>query len=320
MTSMARLLVLLLLLIACDVSAVVAQTPDPGLLARAEAGDAEALENVAYAFVEAGDVASARAWAQRAAEAGRPEAMNLYAAILRQGDPPNEVEADLWEGRAIAAGSAAATLNRGLRLILSDSSDAAWARGFEFISRAQGDQVATMIDFASTEYERSPLATDARVRQLTALAAERGAAAAQWRFAMMLREGRGGPIDLAGAYTWARRSGENGELNGMISTAVMLATGEGVAENDVAARSWYYQATERGSAHALRALGGMFITGEGGAVDEAHGLAYLMLAASGGDEVAIRFLEASRSRFSDEVQRMAVQIRDAWLATHSAPR
>lgn len=315
------MLVFLLALVAAPFAWAQDEAPTAELIARAEAGDGEAMETLALAYMNTDAPAELRRWARAAAEAGRPEGMNLYAAVLRLGgdQPADEAEADRWELRAIEAGSEAAALNRGQRLILSDHSDAAWAEGFGLMQRFRHESAPRLLLEAAQRYEAIPGATRPRVRELMRVAAERGEPEAQWRYAIMQIDGDGGPVNLAQAYVWTRRSAEAGYFNGQISTAVMLAIGQGVAENDAEARFWYQLAAEQGSKHALASLGGMLLRGEGGEADEARGWAYLMLAAEAGETRARTFVDAGRAQIPDDVHRTAQSLRAAWLARYGAP-
>jgi TPR repeat protein len=290
-----------------------AQTPDPAMVARAEAGDDDAALETAMDYLQAQDIANAERFARMSAGAGNADAMNLMAILLQETNP--EASRD-WEDRAIAGGAQAPVLNRGMRTIITDPSEAGWNTGFAMLQSVDRAFAAPILDEMASDYERRPGATPERIFQLTKLAAEAGAHPAQWRYAMMLREGRGGPQDVPGAYQWARRAGEGGYIDGMISTAVMLATAEGVTEDDVEARAWYQLAADRGSAHALRGLGFMHLHGEGGPQDVARGWAYITIAAERGDGVAQRYAPQLSSQIPDDLKREAELIRAEWLAAH----
>jgi TPR repeat protein len=292
-----------------------AQAPDPALVARAEAGDPGAALDAAIAFLDAQDRATAERFALMSAEAGNAEAMNLMSGLLRETDP---VAARQWEDRAVAAGSEGAKITRGARAILTASSEADWNSGFALVQSVDQTSAAPILDSVASAYERVFGATPERIFQLTRLAAEAGAHPAQWRYAMLLREGRGAPLDLPAAYHWAHRSAEGGYIDGMISTAVMLATAEGVEENDVEAREWYLRAADRGSAHALRGLGFMHLNGEGGAQDVPRGWAYISIAAERGDETAQRYAPQLEPQIPDDLKREAELIRASWLTAHPA--
>jgi TPR repeat protein len=317
-----RTLILALTLIFAPLDVAFAQLPQTReeLTALAEAGNTDAMFELGIMLLSE-DEAAGREWTRRAAEAGNVEAMNGYAVILRNSEnEADRAESGRWEERAFTAGSQGARLNRGGRLIYEDGSDAAWTQGFELISSFEhvnaGDTIANMaLDYSGTRH-----ATPTRVRELLRLSAERGSALGQWHYAMMLRQGQGGPADVPQAYEWVRRSGEGGFIDGMISTAVMLAMGEGVTQNDAEARVWYQRAVELSSAHALRGLGFMLITGEGGAVDEARGWAYMLLAAEGGDQTAVDVMNEYGRSLPAQTMQAASAIRTEWLATHAPPR
>lgn len=139
---------------------------------------------------------------------------------------------------------------------------------------------------------------------------------AQWRLAMMLREGVGVRKDHAQAYAWVVRASDGGNADAMISRAVMLATGEGVAADPVAARRWYEAASlvpGSNHAHALRGLGGMLAFGQGGPVDLPRALAYLAIAKVRGDRAADTLLNAIRPRITDAMRTEADAIMRKWL-------
>lgn len=307
----------LLLLFAPIAAARAEQEPTrEELTTRAEAGDAAAMHELAVLLIEQ-DIEGARLWARRAAETGDAEAMNTYAVLIRE---DNTAEADRWEARAFEAGSQGAILNRGVRMIYADGGETAWTEGFALIERFDRPQGGDTLLNIADDYAQTQHATPARVRALLRRSAELGSAEGQWQYAMMLRQGQGGPADVPQAYEWVRRSGEGGFIDGMISTAVMLAMGEGVTQNDAEARVWYERAAELSSAHALRGLGFMLITGEGGAVDEARGWAYMVLAAEGGDQTAMDVMNEYGRSLPAQTMQAASAIRTEWLATHAPPR
>ncbi|WGM37335.1 tetratricopeptide repeat protein [Caulobacter sp. NIBR1757] len=151
-------------------------------------------------------------------------------------------------------------------------------------------------------------------------AAELGDERAQWYYGMALLNGDGVRMDAPEAWTWVRKSGEGGYIEGQISTAVMLAVGQGVREDDAQARDWYRKAAERGSAHALRGLGLMMMTGEGGPVDAVTGQAYAEMAREGGDKNAGVLLEQMGKDLSVEDRRKAEEIKIAWKRKYGDPR
>lgn len=310
------LLIFLLALLVAPLAA--AQQPDAALIARAEAGDGDAMDELAIAYLDANDVAQALRWARASAEAGRPEGMNNYAAVLRLND--EEAEAERWERAAEAAGSTGAALNRAMRLILTDPNGPGWAEGFAVLESVEHPGIDGAILQIALNYAQTPGADAARGRQLFGLAGERGSAEAQWNLAMMLINGVGGPVDLPQAYGLTRRAGEAGFVNGQISTAVMLAIGQGVAEDDVEARRWYQRAAEQRSAAALASLGGMLMNGEGGSVNAPLGWAYITLAADAGDPRGRAIQNFFNAQVSETDRRLAEQLRAAWIVQHGAPQ
>jgi uncharacterized protein len=316
---MRALLSALFLFCATPAFAQEAPTPTPELIARAEAGDADAAEELGFAYIGQNNLTEAIRWTRRAARAGRPEAMGNLSAYLR--DSGQEREADRWERRALEAGSNAARFNMAARTLRDrGATEQQWSRALEALEAADHAETAAVIDSLSQDYDSAEFALPARRRALTQLAADRGAPAAQWRLAMMLREGFGGVRDVPLAYQWARRAAEAGELNSMLSTGVMLAVGEGVARDPYAAAEWYQRAIDtHKSAHALRSLGGMYLSGELEA-NHARGFAYLMLACRAGDLMAQQLLNRFASLATQETLQAAAEIRDAWMRENGQAR
>lgn len=285
------------------------------LIARAEAGDLEAAESLGALYAGESDFTAGIRWSRRAAEGGRPEAMANLAVYLRLEGRVRD--ADRWERRALAAGSDGARFNIASRTLATPGASAnEWSRAIALLTDAQHPQTPSVIDQLSMRYDEEPFATPERRRQLTSIAADQGAPAAQWRLAMMLRAGFGGERNIEEAYAWVSRSADSGELAGIVSKAVMLASGEGVTRDLAAAAIWYQRAVdEHKSAHALRSLGAMYLSGELPA-DYPRGFAYLMIAHDAGDPLAQRIAQIFASQATPEILTTAAAIRDAWLSEH----
>jgi uncharacterized protein len=269
------------------------------LRARAEAGDAEAQNDLGGRLAEAADgrqgsdpqLVEVREWFRRSSAGGSAEGMNSYASMLLLGigGPPDEAEGRRLRERAAELGSV------GARITLSD----------RYLEGAEG-------------YPRDP----ARALELMRAAAEsssRTANFAQWRTGMMYLNGMGTTADPQEAFRWVARASNNGEINAMISRAVMLATGQGVAENDVEARSWYERAATSGRigfAHGLRGLGYMLLTGEGGSADLPRGIAYLRIAAAANEQNARQLLTQWNDRITPEINDRAREISNRWVEEH----
>ncbi|MGE3397507.1 MAG: tetratricopeptide repeat protein [Sphingomonas sp.] len=274
--------------------------PEPSIAevrARADAGDAEAQNDLAGRLAEASDgrpvgdaqLVEAREWYRRASDGGSVEGMNNYATtlLLGIGGPRNEAEGRRLRELAAERGSQAARMSLAER----------------YLGGAEG-------------YPNNPS------RAFELMAAESSspiASYAQWRLGMMHLSGTGTVRNSEEAFRWVVRAADGGEVRAMVSRAVMLATGDGVPEDDVQARRWYERAATSNTvhfAHAMRGLGAMLVTGEGGPADLPRGIAYLRIAQAGNDQNATRLLTQWNDRITPEVNRQAVEIADRWMGEH----
>lgn len=204
-------------------------------------------------------------WVERAragAAQGEPQSMDLLALALWAGiegaerDRPRALQ--LWE-RASEAGIAAAKHRLGLAL--SDPS--------------------------------SPRQDPARSRRLFGEAIAAGYDLSLHALAVLLRTGRGGPVDLAGAAKLERRAAvEGNDPDGMAGYGMQLLRGRGVPRDVAEAERWLRKASERGHDTATRELAlillrrgdsqaGLQLLEQRAAVDDGHACALLAAALRG---------------------------------------
>jgi uncharacterized protein len=234
----------------------------------------------------------ARTWAKSAADSGNAEALNAYGAMVRMG-----VGGQKDEDAGLAIIRQAAELgSEGANLTLADE----YLESDSDVRRSIGLQY----NLAAAQ---SPLPSP------------NNHCYAQWKLGMNILNGRGTDANSQHAYTWVKRSADNGCAVGMISQAVMLATGDGVDEDDRLARALYEKAALTGDVntpHALRGLGAMLLTGEGGPVDLVRGFAYLMLAGAAGDEIAGSVLDEFSDQFTDDIRDRSLAYAEQWASEH----
>ncbi len=64
-------------------------------------------------------------------------------------------------------------------------------------------------------------------------------------YALMLKRGQGGPVDLVGARKWFQEATIRGYAPAMYHYAVLLYDGQGGAVDLVGARKWYLEAAQK---------------------------------------------------------------------------
>ena len=83
-------------------------------------------------------------------------------------------------------------------------------------------------------------------------AAESGHAEAMFCYGGMLFKGAGGnQPNLPQAFAWFKKSAENGDVSGMLTTGVLYLNGQGVMQNRQEAFRWLLQAAEQGNDDAM---------------------------------------------------------------------
>ncbi|RZJ30116.1 MAG: sel1 repeat family protein [Brevundimonas sp.] len=324
--------------------------------------DAASPLDSAYDLISTDPVA-AYAALQLLSDAGDAEAKNAVAVMLEsglEGTPADPERALVLLREAAEAGSDAARLNLGSRLLLNDQSDddaeavaalvqitngdlvkrVGWPLGRAYLfgqgverDLARGSRL--MMDAVEVDPENIDAQfllarayqngwgiprDDTAAYRHFRVAADGGDERAQWQVGMILLNGDGVAANPGLARRYVTASAESGYMEGMISMAVMYAVGEGGPVDGVKARYWYRRAAEAGSAHALRGLGGMLMVGEGGPQDRVTGAAYLDLAAKAGDSPAARM----QGVFAAEIRalnRAEVEAaKSRWLGEHGQVR
>jgi TPR repeat protein len=309
------------------------------------------------------DAVAAYAQLQVLSDAGDAEAKNLMAAMLEnglEGVPANPDLALVLMREAAEAGSDAARVNLGARLLLNDRIDddaeavgilgqisdddlrkrAAWPLGRAYLFGQGVEQdLARGSRLMREAVEADPANIDAQfllgrayqsgwgIPQDSAaayrhfgVAADGGDARAQWQVGMILLKGDGVAANPPLARRYVTASAEAGYVEGMISMAVMYAVGEGGPVDGVKARYWYRKAAGSGSAHALRGLGGMLMTGEGGPRDRVTGAAYIDLAAKAGDSLATRMQAVFAGEIAALNRAEVEAAKVRWLSDHGPVR
>ncbi len=131
-------------------------------------------------------------------------------------------------------------------------------------------------------------------------AAEKGDAAAQFRYAEMLRTGNGVATNLAEAVVWTRKAAESGCVDAQFRYGEMLRDGRGVAKNMKEAAKWTRKAADAGYARAQCQMGLFYMNGLGVDRDEDKAVEWLEKAAKQNHAQAQYNLGIYHARFSDK--------------------
>ncbi|WP_306131404.1 tetratricopeptide repeat protein [Roseivivax marinus] len=269
----------------------------PGAGTAQEAGGPEAASNALpeMAEIEAayarGDYAVVREMLSQLAPAtGDPQAQYRYGRALIEGigGPVEPASGVMWLGRAADAHhAAAATLLA--RVYLSDLDgvprDPAAARDLLAIAAPRGDAAAqTLLGYmlrSGTGGEADPKAAFGWFLA----AAEQGEPDAMLALARAYARGEGTEADSGTAETWLRRAAEDGQIEAQVRLAQALT--ERGPESASEAVTWFRSAAEAGNPLGARGLGTAYLTGTGVAANPDAAEEWLTRAAEAGDAGAM---------------------------------
>ena len=140
--------------------------------------------------------------------------------------------------------------------------------------------------------------------------AERGDAAAQFRYAEMLRTGNGVATNLTEAAVWTRKAAEQNHVEAQFRYGEMLRDGRGVAKSMRESAEWMRKAADAGHVNAQCQMGLFYMNGLGVDRDEDKGVEWLEKAAKRNHLQAQNNLGCYHAKFMDkESQHLAVK----WL-------
>jgi len=141
-------------------------------------------------------------------------------------------------------------------------------------------------------------------------AAEKGDAAAQFRYAEMLRTGNGVASNLTEAVVWTRKAAEGGCVDAQFRYGEMLRDGAGVKKNVIESVTWIRKAADAGLASAQCQMGLFYINGLGVDFDEDKAVEWLKKAAAQKHIQAQYNLGLCYARYSDDE---SVRLTIKWL-------
>lgn len=128
----------------------------------------------------------------------------------------------------------------------------------------------------------------------------KGDAAAQFRYAEMLRTGNGVATNLAEAVVWTRKAAEGGHVEAQFRYGEMLRDGRGVSKNVIESVKWMRKAADSRHADAQCQMGLFYMNGLGVDRDEDKAVEWLEKAAKQNHAQAQYNLGIYHARFSDK--------------------
>lgn len=240
----------------------------------------------------------------KAAEEGNITAMEELGMLYLNGDEEQDVDPDpekgvYWFRKVAEAGDATAMFNLGLHYAKGHGVVRDFAKAAEWMKKAadNGDEDAT------TSYEMYSKASENLKK------AEAGDAAAQAEMAKLFTQ-IGGSLDQFGsgndyqeAFKWAKKSADQGNLEGMYCLALCYEHGRGTRMSPSKAVSTYEKAAKQGHAPSQWNLAVCYLNGNGVQRDETKGYSWAYQAADRGNELAINVLEAQGKTIKQIIER-----------------
>lgn len=226
---------------------------DPALLARAQAGDANAEVQIGWDYEDGKgvqqDYAQAAVWFRKAAEQGNFGGEAMLALLYRDGlgVKQDEAQAAVWFRKAADQDFPSAQLELGT-----------------LYHRGRGVEQ-----------------DDAQAALWWLKAAKQGNADAQSRLGFAYYNGQGVPQDFAQAAAWCSKAAEQGNANAQFYLGLMYHLGHGVPQDSAQAAYWYRKAAEQGAPESQYNLALMYAKGEGVPQDYAEAYFWTELAAVG---------------------------------------
>lgn len=263
---------------------------DPVLLAKAQAGDADAENRIGYSYGRLGLFKESHRWQLKAAENGNVAAMEIVAGDfeLGRGVPQDDGQAFFWYRKAAEQGDAEAQDNLGGvyedgRVVQQSFADAAfWYRK----------------------------------------AALQGNANGQSNLAGLYADGRGLIQDYVQAAFWYRKAADQGHADAQMQLGQLYDYGQGVPQNYAEAAIWYRKAAEQDDSGAQYGLGCLYANGYGFPKNNAEAYFWLDVAAAlvkGQDLPAAAERDIIAAKLSPAELSEAQERAAKWFVEHPAP-
>ena len=240
------------------------------------------------------DVVNARAWLEKAAASGDPQALYTLGRAMDEGSEqiaPDPVRAaDLYR-RAAEKGHVLAGLRYGLALSegIGIKRDVATAQKWLVQARDNGvpEAALAMGDMAA----RTPASRDKAANERT----------------------------VQTAVTWYEVAAQGGVPSAQFKLANAYFSGVGVARDPMQAMLWYSRAAQQGLPQAQHALGIMLMGGVNGAPDQVEGYKWLLLAEKGGNPDSRAVREKSAAQLAEKDRRQAETLAQRFQPTLERP-
>lgn len=233
------------------------------LVKRAEGGETPAMVMLARSYALGSDfvgqdMAEARKWFERAAEAGDADSQYQVATfyLTGSGGPRDVDKASQWFERALGIMMAKAKHN--------DAKAAFWVGQMYF--NGWGAKADDKVAFEY--FLRAAQLGDLRSQSLVAL---------------LYREGRGVEASEEKAVEWFRKAAERDDVGAIMEVGLAYREGKGVPRDAGQARDWFLKGAALRDLYALRTLGVMYLDGELDGPDEQKAVEYFVRAADAGD-------------------------------------
>jgi localization factor PodJL len=152
------------------------------------------------------------------------------------------------------------------------------------------------------------------------LAADRGLAPAEYRYANMLEKGTGVARDLPQAVTYYRKAADAGNASAMHNLAVLYASGAAGQADYASAVQWFTRAADHGVADSQFNVAILFARGTGVKQDLEESYKWFAIAANGGDkDAAQKRDEVARAMRKDQLESAKAKV-DAWKVMVPDPK
>jgi TPR repeat protein len=240
------------------------------------------------------DLVSARAWLEKAAAGGDPQAMYTLGRALDEGTeqvPADPVRAaDLYR-RAAEKGHALAGLRYGLALTEGFGVKRDIPLGQRWLVKAQENGVPEAALALGDQIARTPATRDKAANERT--------------------------VQLA--VTWFDVAAKGGVPSAQFKLANAYFAGVGIARDPAQAQYWYGRAAEQGLPQAQHALGILLMGGVNGAADPVQGYKWLLLAEKAGHPDARAVRAKSAERLSEKDRKQAEALAQRFTPTLERP-
>jgi uncharacterized protein len=217
-------------------------------------------------------------------------AMTLIGEIYRDGVTVkrDDAEAARWYRLASDLGDRAAQFQLGMMLLQGAegvNADRAGAKVLLEKAAAQGHSGALYnLAVVAIEGDADSKPDFTKAADLFHRAAEAGDDNAAYSYGILLRQGRGVPLDIGEAAVWLKRASDGGIIAGQVEYAIMLFNGIGVDKDEAGAAKLFTKAAAHNNPIAQNRLAHLYANGRGVPKDLVRAAAWQRFAKAAGIE------------------------------------